>query len=87
MPRQTALSGIFPRAMTPLWENGALVSPVVRSRECPLARALLRNAPVLVLDDSTTALDVSTEKRLLADIKKHYPDRTLLISPTECPPW
>ncbi len=45
-----------------------------------IARALLRNAPVLVLDDSTTALDVSTEKRLLADIKKHYPDRTLLIS-------
>lgn len=45
-----------------------------------IARALLRNAPVLVLDDSTTALDVSTEKKLLADIKKHYPDRTLLIS-------
>lgn len=45
-----------------------------------IARALLKNSPVLVLDDSTSALDVDTEKRLLADIKKHYPEKTLLIS-------
>ncbi|MCR5426504.1 MAG: ABC transporter ATP-binding protein/permease [Lachnospiraceae bacterium] len=45
-----------------------------------IARALLRNAPILVLDDSTSALDVGTEKRLLKDIKEYYPDRTLLIS-------
>ncbi|MBE5861995.1 MAG: ABC transporter ATP-binding protein [Lachnospiraceae bacterium] len=45
-----------------------------------IARALLRDAPILVLDDSTSALDVNTEKKLLADIKKYYPDKTLLIS-------
>ena len=45
-----------------------------------IARALLRDAPILVLDDSTSALDVGTEKKLLADIKKFYPDKTLLIS-------
>ncbi len=45
-----------------------------------IARALLRDAPILVLDDSTSALDVGTEKRLLKDIKEYYPDRTLLIS-------
>lgn len=45
-----------------------------------IARALLRNAPILVLDDSTSALDVGTEKRLLRDIKTYYPDKTLLIS-------
>lgn len=45
-----------------------------------IARALLRNAPVLVLDDSTSALDVYTERKLLKDIKENYPDRTLLIS-------
>lgn len=45
-----------------------------------IARALLKNAPVLVLDDSTSALDVETEKRLLADIRQYYPDKTLLIT-------
>mgnify|MGYP000211960935 CR=1 FL=1 len=35
---------------------------------------------MLILDDSTSALDVETEKKLLADIKKHYPEKTLLIS-------
>lgn len=45
-----------------------------------IARALLKDAPVLVLDDSTSALDVRTEKKLLADIKENYPDKTILIS-------
>ena len=45
-----------------------------------IARALLKDAPILVLDDSTSALDVDTEKRLLQAIRTNYSDRTLLIS-------
>lgn len=45
-----------------------------------IARALLRNSPVLIFDDSTSALDVETEKRLLKEIGESFADRTLLIS-------
>src|SRR5574344_1067348 len=40
----------------------------------------MKDSPVLVLDDSTSALDVETERKLLSDIKKYYPEKTLLIS-------
>lgn len=45
-----------------------------------IARAILKGAPILVLDDSTSALDVETERKLLKDIKSYCPDKTLLIS-------
>ncbi|MDE6906378.1 MAG: ABC transporter ATP-binding protein/permease [Lachnospiraceae bacterium] len=45
-----------------------------------IARALLKNAPVLVFDDSTSALDMNTEKNLLSDINRYYPGKTIIIS-------
>ena len=44
-----------------------------------IARALIRNPKVLMLDDSTSALDLATESRLL-DAIEHYECTTLIIS-------
>jgi len=45
-----------------------------------VARALIKNAPILVLDDATSALDKATEKDLLKTLKEKYPQKTLIIS-------
>lgn len=45
-----------------------------------IARALLKGAPVLIFDDSTSALDVRTERQLLGEIRECYKDKTVIIS-------
>ena len=45
-----------------------------------IARALLKGAPVLIFDDSTSALDVRTEKQLIGEIRECYKDKTVIIS-------
>jgi ABC-type multidrug transport system fused ATPase/permease subunit len=46
-----------------------------------VARALLRNSPVLILDESTSALDVPTEAALLQAVRRFRPEMaTVLIS-------
>lgn len=64
---------------TVVGERGLGISGGQKQR-VSIARALLKDAPVLVFDDSTSALDVNTEKQLLEDIRVNYPDKTVLIS-------
>lgn len=45
-----------------------------------IARALAKDAPVLMLDDVTSALDANTEKALLENIFSRYPDKTIIIT-------
>ena len=44
-----------------------------------IARALMRPAPFLILDDSTSALDYLTESRLLAAIRDNLKSTSLII--------
>lgn len=45
-----------------------------------IARALLRDAPVIVMDEATSALDKITEDTVLANMMKAFPNRTRVIT-------
>ena len=64
---------------TIIGERGLGISGGQKQR-VSIARALLKNAPVLVFDDSTSALDVNTEKKLLETINREYGDKTVIIT-------
>ena len=44
-----------------------------------ISRALLKNADILIFDDSTSALDLKTEANLYDALNAHYPDVTKII--------
>ena len=45
-----------------------------------IARAILRDAPIIVMDEATSALDAKTEKIVLENMMKAYPNRTRIIT-------
>ena len=51
-----------------------------QAQRISIARALLRNAPVLLMDEATSALDVETERRVLQSILKKAPNYTIIIT-------
>ena len=59
-------------------ENGATMS-AGQARRLALARALLREAPILVLDEPTEGLDVDTADALMSDLPALLEGRSLLV--------
>ncbi|WP_189386221.1 lipid A export permease/ATP-binding protein MsbA [Shewanella litoralis] len=63
---------------TPVGENGVLLSGGQRQR-IAIARAMLRDAPVLILDEATSALDTESEKAIQKGLDNLRHNRTSIV--------
>ena len=61
-----------------LGENGHTVSGGQKQR-ISLARSYLKNAPIMILDDSVSAVDLKTEENILKNIKEKRSGKTTII--------
>ncbi len=69
----------FPKGYeTHIEQGGSNVSGGQRQRLC-IARALLKKPKVLILDDSTSAVDTATDARIRQAFREEIPDTTKLI--------
>ena len=69
----------FPEGLnTQLGQGGVNLSGGQKQRLC-IARALLKNPLVLILDDSTSAVDTATDLRIRKSLRENLPGTTKII--------
>ena len=61
-----------------LEENGANISGGQRQRII-LARALLKNSKIILIDEGLNEIDINLERKILKNIFKYYKDKTIII--------
>lgn len=59
-------------------ERGVTLSGGQKQR-CAIARALLKDAPILILDDSLSAVDTDTEDQILENLKQKRQNKTTIM--------
>ena len=69
----------FPEGFgTRVGERGITLSGGQKQRTA-IARALLRRPPILIFDDALSAVDTRTEATILANLRRHFGRRTVLV--------
>lgn len=63
---------------THIGDRGLMISGGQRQR-IALARALLRNAPIIIMDEATSAVDTNVENAIQSEISSYLENKTLLI--------
>ena len=63
---------------TPIGQSGNMLSGGQRQR-LAIARAILKNSPILVLDEATSALDTESERLIQQALQRLMKDRTTLV--------
>ena len=69
----------FPKAYdTEIGERGVMLSGGQKQR-ISIARALMKDAPVLILDDCLSAVDARTEKEIIGNLKQYLHNKTSIV--------
>jgi ATP-binding cassette subfamily B protein len=69
----------FPESyQTEVGERGVTLSGGQKQRTS-IARALMKDAPILILDDALSAVDTNTEEQILANLKENRKDKSTII--------